>query len=215
LVAVPGEDGPQLRPVRKLLPDTYFFPDANARRVVRFNKRYFDPVASGIKTTTIRYEDPIALGPALFVKELSSRGPFGYQSRALALPVDLKVAESADIEPEFGRSLYETQQDASAGTAAHYYSRSVGIDGRFPEDPDSATVLALTDRCNDVNAEQFPQRSCCRIPVKMRYRIACGPGDVLVLEARVLSARGSGAVVASHRIPPVPPKRSVLIEAAG
>lgn len=69
LVAVPTPTGPQLRPIRKLLPDTYFFPDADARRIVRFNKRYYDDVATGRKTVTVRYDDPIALGQALFVFE--------------------------------------------------------------------------------------------------------------------------------------------------
>lgn len=69
LVAVPSVDGPQMRPIRKLLPDTYFFPDAEARRVVRFNRRYVDAVMSGEKTTTIRWDDPIAVGPAVFVFE--------------------------------------------------------------------------------------------------------------------------------------------------
>lgn len=42
MVVVPGNDGPQLKPIRKLLPDTYFFPDADSRRILRFNKRYYD-----------------------------------------------------------------------------------------------------------------------------------------------------------------------------
>ncbi|MFJ5229049.1 ASCH domain-containing protein [Kitasatospora sp. NPDC088391] len=69
LVAVPTADGPQVRPVRKLLPDTYFFPDAAARRVVRFNKRYYEDVAAGRKRSTVRHDDPIAVGPALFLFE--------------------------------------------------------------------------------------------------------------------------------------------------
>ena len=69
LVAVPAPTGPQLRPIRRLLPDTYFFSDASARRIVRFNKRYYNDVAAGTKTVTVRYDDPIALGPALFVFE--------------------------------------------------------------------------------------------------------------------------------------------------
>lgn len=68
-VAVPTDDGPTLRPIRKLLPDTYFFPDADARRIVRFNKRYYEDIATGRKTATVRYEDPIALGPAIFLFE--------------------------------------------------------------------------------------------------------------------------------------------------
>ena len=69
LVAVPASTGPQLNPIRKLLPDTYFFPDSNARHIVRFNKRYYDSVANGTKTTTIRYDDPTTVGKALFVFE--------------------------------------------------------------------------------------------------------------------------------------------------
>ncbi|WP_205754724.1 ASCH domain-containing protein [Pseudarthrobacter sp. NamE5] len=69
LVAVPSESGPVVRPVRNLLPDTYFFPDAQGRRIVHFNKRYHDAVMSGEKTTTVRWDDPIAVGTATFVFE--------------------------------------------------------------------------------------------------------------------------------------------------
>ncbi|WP_458117356.1 hypothetical protein [Arthrobacter sp. D2-10] len=69
LVAVPTESGPAVRPIRKLLPDTYFFPDANGSRIFRFNKRYHNAVMSGEKTTTIRWDDPIEVGPATFVFE--------------------------------------------------------------------------------------------------------------------------------------------------
>ncbi|MFE0673395.1 ASCH domain-containing protein [Streptomyces sp. NPDC058867] len=68
-VAVPTDDGPALRPIRRLLPDTYFHPDADARRIVRFHKRYYDDIASARKTSTVRYEDPIAPGPAIFLFE--------------------------------------------------------------------------------------------------------------------------------------------------
>ncbi|MFE9643364.1 ASCH domain-containing protein [Streptomyces sp. NPDC006365] len=68
-VAVPTDDGPALRPIRKLLPDTYFFPDADARRIVRFNKRYYEAIATARKTSTIRYDDQIAPGPAIFLFE--------------------------------------------------------------------------------------------------------------------------------------------------
>jgi cytidine deaminase len=69
VVAVPTDDGPRVRPIRKLLPDTYFFPDADARRVVRFHKRYYEAIASGRKTSTVRHDDPIAPGPAIFFFE--------------------------------------------------------------------------------------------------------------------------------------------------
>ncbi|MEJ1114244.1 ASCH domain-containing protein [Paenarthrobacter sp. CCNWLY172] len=69
LVAVPSESGPVVRPVRKLLPDTYFYADARGRRIFRFNKRYHDAVLSGEKTTTIRWDEPVTAGPATFVFE--------------------------------------------------------------------------------------------------------------------------------------------------
>jgi cytidine deaminase len=68
-VAVPTDDGPQLRPIRGLLPDTYFLPDADARRIVRFNKRYYEAIATARKTSTVRYDDPVAPGPAIFFFE--------------------------------------------------------------------------------------------------------------------------------------------------
>lgn len=68
-VAVPTDDGPTLRPIRELLPDAYFFPGTDARRIVRFNKRYYEDIATGRKTSTVRHEDPIALGPAVFLFE--------------------------------------------------------------------------------------------------------------------------------------------------
>ncbi|WP_406464498.1 hypothetical protein OH768_51800 [Streptomyces sp. NBC_01622] len=68
-VAVPTDDGPALRPIRELLPDTYFFPDADARRVVRFDKHDYEAVATSRKTSTVRHDDPIAPGPAIFFFE--------------------------------------------------------------------------------------------------------------------------------------------------
>lgn len=69
LVAMPADDGPQLRPIRKLLPDAYSVPGAGPRRIVRFHNRYYEPIAAGRKTSTIRYDDPIAPGPAIFYFE--------------------------------------------------------------------------------------------------------------------------------------------------
>lgn len=69
LVAVPAEKGPAVRPVRKLLPDTYFYPDAQGRRILRFNKRYYDAVISGEKTTTTRWDEPVETGQTTFVFE--------------------------------------------------------------------------------------------------------------------------------------------------
>jgi cytidine deaminase len=69
LVAVPSTMGPQMRPIAKLLADTYFFPDADAKRVFRFNKRYYDGIVSGQKTSSVRWDEQISPGPALFYFE--------------------------------------------------------------------------------------------------------------------------------------------------
>ncbi|MDF9278594.1 hypothetical protein P4U43_12435 [Arthrobacter sp. EH-1B-1] len=69
LVAVQTETGPQMRPIAKLLSDTYFFPDAQAERVFRFNRRYYDAVVSGRKTSSVRWDEQIAVGPAIFYFE--------------------------------------------------------------------------------------------------------------------------------------------------
>lgn len=106
LVAVPAESGPVVRPVRKLLPDTYFFPDANGRRIVRFNKRYHDAVMSGEKTTTIRWDDPIAVGPATFVFEDHP---------------DFTHAEGEILSVERVR-LIDLDADHAAGLQSHYPS---------------------------------------------------------------------------------------------
>ncbi len=75
LVAVPGETRPQMLPIAKLLPHTYFFPDANAERVLRFHKRYYDAVATGTKTSSVRWDELVPTGPVIFYFEDDSRPP--------------------------------------------------------------------------------------------------------------------------------------------
>ena len=68
-VIVPTQDGPDYTPIRDMLPTPYRHPDAAPARFVRFNSRYHDAIAAGAKTATIRYRDPVEVGPALFVFE--------------------------------------------------------------------------------------------------------------------------------------------------
>ncbi|NUP74846.1 MAG: hypothetical protein HOQ07_09410 [Sinomonas sp.] len=76
LVAVPTEDGPEMRPIAKLLPDTYFSPGARACRVMRFNRRYYDAIVSGHKTSTVRWDERVAIGPAvLYFEDDDEHGP--------------------------------------------------------------------------------------------------------------------------------------------
>lgn len=69
LVALPSPNGPRMHPVRKLLPGAYESPDADALRVLRFNKRYYDSVIDGTKVSTIRWDETPSVGPAIFVFE--------------------------------------------------------------------------------------------------------------------------------------------------
>lgn len=69
LVIVPTDDGPDLRPIRHLLPHSYHFPDASPERFVRFNAGYYDAVVDGRKTATTRFDDPCAVGPAWLLFE--------------------------------------------------------------------------------------------------------------------------------------------------
>lgn len=160
---------------------------------------------------TIGGRRPHVVPPSSFQTLLPARRR--NRGELLALAVDLQVAESAEVEPELGGSLHQAQQDALAGTAAHHDARGVSVDLCLREGPDRAAVLAPSDRCDDIEAEHFPQGSCRRVAIKMGYRVVLTTGDVPVLGARVLGSGGS--VFAGHRVPPVPPKRSVLIEAAG
>lgn len=69
LVAVPTSDGPTMKPIASLLPDTYQFPDANTTRVLRFNRRYHAAVMDGTKRSTVRWNEPVRKGPVLCVFE--------------------------------------------------------------------------------------------------------------------------------------------------
>jgi len=55
-------------PIRDLLPRSYAAPGpSSGPRIVYFNPRYYDSIASGQKTATIRHRDPIQVGPAVLV----------------------------------------------------------------------------------------------------------------------------------------------------
>ncbi|UTT61516.1 ASCH domain-containing protein [Microcella humidisoli] len=69
IVIVPTTAGPQPRTLRALLPDTYRFPDAMPPRLVRFNRRYAEAIQSGAKRMTIRFDDPLSVGPATLIFE--------------------------------------------------------------------------------------------------------------------------------------------------
>jgi cytidine deaminase len=137
VVAVPRESqgdspeatAPQVQPIRKLLPGAYFHPDSNARRVVRFNKRYYDSVADGTKISTIRYDDPVPLGKALFVFEDDehNRTLDGEVTAIERYRLDLMTAEQARL-----------------GQGATLADLRAGLRGHYPDMPDDANVDVVT-----------------------------------------------------------------------
>lgn len=129
MVAVPTRDGPALRPIRKLLPDAYFFPDAHTTRVVRFNKRYYEPIVEGRKTSTIRFDDSIALGDAVFYFEDDDahRVLKGTVTGIRSFRLDQLTAEQALLDTE------TTIEQLKDGLKQHY-----------PQMPDGAEVDVVT-----------------------------------------------------------------------
>lgn len=75
LVAVPADAGVRMRPIAQLLPDAYRFPDAEAPRVLRFNKRYYEAIATGRKTSTVRWNERVPSGRAVLYFEDDDRPP--------------------------------------------------------------------------------------------------------------------------------------------
>lgn len=129
LVAVPGEDGPVMRPIRKLLPHTYFFPDADARRVVRFNKRYYEAVAAGQKTVTVRWEDPITIGPATFVFEDHPQSP---TLEGEVVTIDSYVLDTL------------TSEQAKMPSGTDVTTLKAGLQSHYPNMPSDAVVEVVT-----------------------------------------------------------------------
>lgn len=67
-VIVPSEGDLRAWPVRELLPLAYRAPSySTGPRIVHFAARYFDAIAAGRKTVTVRRGDPVQSGPTIFV----------------------------------------------------------------------------------------------------------------------------------------------------
>jgi len=124
LVAVPTESGPQMRPIAKLLPDTYFQPDAQSQRIFRFNKRYYDGVVSGVKTSSVRWDENVSVGPAIFYFEDDERSPLRGQILAV------NRYKLGDLTPERLRL-------SSEGTVEGYID---GLRQHYPDMPTGASV---------------------------------------------------------------------------
>ena len=124
-VIVPTPDGPDLVPVRHLLPYTYHSPEASTKRFIRFDPRYYDDTLAGRKTATTRVDDPCALGPVLLVFEFDD----GYK-RLRAVVESIETTRFGDL----------TDQDAQReGCAVADDLRSV-LRGHYPDIRDDSQV---------------------------------------------------------------------------
>lgn len=124
-VIVPGPDAPDYAPIHTLLPNSYRHPDASPARFVRFNSAYYDRVATGLKTATVRYRDPVDVGPAVFVFEDDD----GY--RRLNGVVD--IVESRRFDEL-------TEEHARWENASSVNALKDGLRGHYPGIPDGAMV---------------------------------------------------------------------------
>ncbi len=116
LVIVPTGTGPDCVPVRDLLPGAFRRPGAEPERFVRFASRYFDAVAAGRKTATVRHRDPVEVGPALLLFEDDD----GYR-RLRGVVDSVRPCHLDEITDEDARREGISSADAlRAGLREHY-----------------------------------------------------------------------------------------------
>jgi cytidine deaminase len=124
-VVVPTPEALDAVPVRVLLPFGFRHPDSAPARFIRFNPRYYDAIATGRKTATIRHDDPVVVGPAILVFE----DPSGY--RRLHAVVDRVESRRLD---------QLTDEEAALKGVASVASLRQGLRSHYPDLAETATV---------------------------------------------------------------------------
>ena len=127
-VVMPGDAEPDCVPIRKLLPGAYRYADARPERFLRFNPAYFERVRDGIKTQTVRVDDPAEVGPAWFVFEFDD----GY--RRLAAVIDQVTTKRLD---------YLGDDDARREGASSIDALRAALRGHYPSVDDDAEVTEV------------------------------------------------------------------------
>ncbi|BDZ48279.1 hypothetical protein GCM10025867_05200 [Frondihabitans sucicola] len=130
-VIVPTADGPDSVPIRELLPHEYRYPDSSVARLVRFDSRYYDDIVAGRKTATLRYRDPIDVGPVLLVFEDAD----GFRT----LPARVDRVEDRRVDEL-------TQADAVLENAPSPDLLRAGLRRHYPGLPDDALVQQVAFR---------------------------------------------------------------------
>ncbi|MDO5676451.1 MAG: hypothetical protein Q4G35_02960 [Propionibacteriaceae bacterium] len=111
-VLVPSRGGIESVPVAQLLPYSYVQPDGNPRRFFRFSSRYYDDVASGRKTQTVRYRETVPLGPTTFVFEDGEHRGFRVLPGVIDSCTSIRLA---DLDDEYQAGLRSHYPDLPAG----------------------------------------------------------------------------------------------------
>jgi cytidine deaminase len=116
--AIVPEDGElRSRPIRDLLPNSYHRQDTtDRRRVVYFHPRHFDSLVAGRKTATVRFRDPLQVGPAVFVFD---DGHTVHRLEAEVKRVDTRKVPTL-TDDDAHREDFEDQELLLAALSEHY-----------------------------------------------------------------------------------------------
>lgn len=107
LVVVPDDATGQapIAPIPALLPHSYRHSDSAPKRLLRFHARYFDAVADGTKTLTVRWNEGHRTGPALAYFENTEHGTLPVEVASVMVkrldelgPEDLDLTRSGGLE---------------------------------------------------------------------------------------------------------------------
>ncbi|MGZ1491519.1 ASCH domain-containing protein [Brevibacterium sediminis] len=107
LVVVPDDTTGQtsIAPIPALLPHSYRHPDSDPKRLLRFHARYFEAVADGTKTLTVRWNEGHRTGPALAYFENTAHGTLPVEVASVMVkrldelrPEDLDLTRPSGLE---------------------------------------------------------------------------------------------------------------------
>lgn len=114
---MPGISGPEVVPLRDLLPLAFEFPDADPPRLLRFDASYWDVVIAGRKTATTRFRERVDVGAVHML--------FEFDDQYRTMPGLVEAVDSvrvADITEEMAALEGCTAEELRAGLQAGHYA---------------------------------------------------------------------------------------------
>ncbi|MGC2940893.1 MULTISPECIES: ASCH domain-containing protein [unclassified Brevibacterium] len=119
LVALPDDTTGErsIAPITELLPSSYRHPESAPTRLLRFHARYFDAVADGTKTLTVRWNESHRAGQTLAYFEDTEDGALPVEVTSVMVkrldevsPEDLELVRPGGLDRYIGnlRSRYPT-----------------------------------------------------------------------------------------------------------